>query len=301
MKRQVSKNRSTLFADADNTLWDTDKVFSEAQLSLLGSIESVTSQKAPTQDRLAFVRELDQFIAEKHHARLRYPPRLLVRAVALALAGATPQVAAKMAWSNTSKNLTAIDPILEEKIEQQFFRDLKSLPQLREGVAQGLPELSILGCRIVVFTEGSREKCDLVLRHYDLRQYFDQIFEGPKNLETFRRLELLYTNAGTVSQNGSRQLRFNRCARNFESLFVAYKPRSNRIPRAGHRVLDRVQGRLHGPHDQFAFHALPGTTCISHSSRWRGKPASRHRGRSQEFHADKGRPNRLRARWEIDP
>lgn len=193
MKSRVSKSRSTLFADADNTLWDTDKVFSEAQLSLLGSIERVTSQKAPTQDRLAFVRELDQLIAEKHHARLRYPPRLLVRAVALALAGTTPQVAAKMAWSNISKNLTAIDTIFEEKLEQQFFRELKSIPQLREGVAQGLPELSILGCRIVVFTEGSRERCDLILRHYDLRKYFDQILEGPKNLETFRRLELLNT------------------------------------------------------------------------------------------------------------
>lgn len=193
MKDQVSENRWTIFVDADNTLWDTDKVFSEAQLSLLDSAESVTSKKAATKDRLAFVRELDQLIAEKHHARLRYPPRLLVRAVGLALAGTAPKVAAKLAWSNTSKDLTAIDPIHEKKIEQQFFSDLKSFPKLREGVAKGLPELSILGCRIVMFTEGSREKCDLVLKHYDLRQYFDQIFEGPKNLETFGRLKLLNT------------------------------------------------------------------------------------------------------------
>ena len=55
-------------------------------------------------------------------------------------------------------------------------------------MAKGLPELASLGCRIVVFTEGSREKSDTILNHYELRQYVDQIFEGPKNVETFRRL-----------------------------------------------------------------------------------------------------------------
>lgn len=86
-----------------------------------------------------------------------------------------------------------INPVREEQIEQQFFADLKALPQLREGVAKGLPELASLGYRIVVFTEGSRDKCDLVLKHYDLRQFVGQIFEGPKNAESFSRLKLLNT------------------------------------------------------------------------------------------------------------
>ena len=90
-------------------------------MRLLDSVENVISKKAVTNDRLAFVRELDQFIAEKHHARLRYPPRLLIKAVALAIAGTAPQVAAKSAWSDTSKDLTAIEPIHEEQIEQHFF------------------------------------------------------------------------------------------------------------------------------------------------------------------------------------
>ncbi len=191
MSRQVNRDDPTVFVDADNTLWDTDKVFAEAQLNLLGHVESATFQKATTNDRLTFVRELDQLIAEKHHSRLRYPPRLLVRAIALALAGIAPEAAAKAVWANVSKNSTVPKVIHAEEIERQFFSDLKKLPELRNGVLKGLPTLAILGCRIVVFTEGDREKCDMILRHYDLRQYVDQIFEGPKHVDTFRRLARL--------------------------------------------------------------------------------------------------------------
>jgi putative hydrolase of the HAD superfamily len=191
VSRQVNGQRPTTFIDADNTLWDTDKVFAEAQLNLLGHVERATFQKATTNDRLAFVRELDQLIAERHHARLRYPPRLLVRAIALVLGGIGPEAAAKEVWANVSDDPIAPRVVHAEEIERQFVSDLKRLPELRSGVLEGLPTLVGLGCRIVVFTEGNREKCDLILRHYSLRQYVDQIFEGPKNTDTFRRLARL--------------------------------------------------------------------------------------------------------------
>lgn len=187
----MNEQRPTVFIDADNTLWDTDKVFAEAQLNLLSHVELAGFQKAATNDRLGFVRELDQLIAEKHHARLRYPPRLLVTAIALALGGIRPETAAKAAWSNVFKGATVSNVFHVEEIERQFFGDLKKLPELRNGVLEGLPTLAGLGCRIVVFTEGDREKCDLILRHYNLRQYVDQIFEGPKHAHTFRRLARL--------------------------------------------------------------------------------------------------------------
>src|SRR5262249_3069524 len=57
---------------------------------------------------------------------------------------------------------------------------------------RGIPCLAQLRCRIVVFTEGSREKCDALLRHYGLREHVDQIVEGPKQVDTFRRLARLH-------------------------------------------------------------------------------------------------------------
>ena len=73
-----------LLADADNTLWDTDSVFAEAQLVLLDETERVTRTRCATDDRLAFVRAYDQALASRHHLHLKYPPQMLVAALACA-------------------------------------------------------------------------------------------------------------------------------------------------------------------------------------------------------------------------
>src|SRR4051812_6345456 len=89
---------TTVFVDADNTLWDTDTVFAHAQLDLLAAVEDAAGISITATDRLAFIRELDQQLAERHHQGLRYPPRLLVRATAFALMGISPPRAARNAW-----------------------------------------------------------------------------------------------------------------------------------------------------------------------------------------------------------
>lgn len=91
-----SLRQAVILADADNTLWDTDAVFAEAQLRLLEAVERTTGLSAPsgTDDRLAWVRRYDQAIATIHHRRFGYPPPLPVRALAMGLAGAPPADAA---------------------------------------------------------------------------------------------------------------------------------------------------------------------------------------------------------------
>ena len=76
---------TAIFIDADNTLWDTDGVFADAQLALLNELEDRLGVQFPEPDRLAFVRAIDQGLAERHHEGLRYPPRFLIKALALAL------------------------------------------------------------------------------------------------------------------------------------------------------------------------------------------------------------------------
>jgi putative hydrolase of the HAD superfamily len=85
----VSKSavKTVVFIDADNTLWDTNRVYADAQLALLADVEIATGFRAPEIDKLDWLRAIDQLLAEKHHAGLRYPPRLLAKAVALALKG----------------------------------------------------------------------------------------------------------------------------------------------------------------------------------------------------------------------
>jgi putative hydrolase of the HAD superfamily len=78
----TDRKRLVLFVDADNTLWDTDGIFATAQLNLLTAVETAIGFPIFVANRLAFVRQIDQALAELHHRGLRYPPRLLAAAVA---------------------------------------------------------------------------------------------------------------------------------------------------------------------------------------------------------------------------
>jgi putative hydrolase of the HAD superfamily len=149
---------ATVFVDADNTLWDTDSVFADAQQNMLKRVEAATNAATDADDRLAYIRAVDQAIAERHHARLRYPPKLLVRGLEAALAGLPTERAARAAWRNSTPNRLPDDRVGE--IEQAFFVDLSRVPKLRLGVLEGLEALRTANCLVLVVTEGLRAKVE---------------------------------------------------------------------------------------------------------------------------------------------
>jgi putative hydrolase of the HAD superfamily len=176
-----------LFTDADNTLWDTDAVFAAAQLDLLSGVERLIGIIGPTDDRLAFVRQIDQSIAERHHAGLRYPPRFLARALALALKGATPQMAARRVWT-----MSDADQVLSNddaaRLEATFISSVQELPQLRPGVRGGLLALREAGSIIFVITEGGQDRVLRTARAHGLEAFLDRIIEAPKRRQIYSRV-----------------------------------------------------------------------------------------------------------------
>ena len=111
---------ATIFIDADNTLWDTDTVFADAQLGLLGQVERASGRKAAVEDRLALIRSVDQALAERHHAGLRYPPHLLARGIELVLEhGYAADDAARLAWRGRPDYALNKDEV--ERIETAYF------------------------------------------------------------------------------------------------------------------------------------------------------------------------------------
>src|SRR5438874_137351 len=76
----VNHSDIVILADADNTLWDTDAVFAEAQIKLLSVVEQLTGLSCRNSQRLRYVRSYDQALASRHHLHLRYPPQMLVTA-----------------------------------------------------------------------------------------------------------------------------------------------------------------------------------------------------------------------------
>jgi putative hydrolase of the HAD superfamily len=171
-------------ADADNTLWDTDAVFADAQLAMLREVESALGRRSPG-EALAFVRAIDQALAEKHHAGLRYPPRLLAQAVGLALDGTGTEKSARLALVGQTAAFAEEDA---KAIEKRFVHAISRTPQLREGVVAGLDALRAAGCLILILTEGSARRIRGTAEDAGLIGHFDRIIEAPKHPRFYERV-----------------------------------------------------------------------------------------------------------------
>src|SRR3546814_5750550 len=82
----------------------------------------------------------DQAIAALHHANLRYPPRILAKALTFTLTGLSAEGPSRLAWKSsvTGQAIAEEDPT---HLEATFLSELESLPPLRPGVREGLPAL----------------------------------------------------------------------------------------------------------------------------------------------------------------
>lgn len=178
-----------IFTDADNTLWDTDKVYADAQLALLEHVETIVGRKAAANHRLAYVRQIDQELAQRHHAGLRYPPVLLASALALVLEGIRNEAAVKTTITKGSSASPKYLPA--DELEATFLSDLRRTAELHPGVKVGLERLRKSGKSVVVVTEGHRDKCTKLLEYHGLKGYVSRIIESTKTVELFRRLRAL--------------------------------------------------------------------------------------------------------------
>ncbi|MGK9235777.1 HAD hydrolase-like protein [Inquilinus limosus] len=174
-----------LFTDADNTLWDTNSVYAQAQLELLRDIERETGCRAPPakDGGLAFLRLIDQRIAVDHPDRLRYPPRLLVHGITLALAGESATRAASQA-------LAAADGVSakNEELAKRFVQRLHMLPPLREGVRAALQALSNAHVPVTIVTEERRDRCSRLVDAHSIAPLIGAILSVEKAQPTFERL-----------------------------------------------------------------------------------------------------------------
>jgi putative hydrolase of the HAD superfamily len=181
-----TRRPATVFVDADNTLWDTDAVFARAQLDLLAGVEQATGISTVASDRLAFIRELDQQLAERHHQGLRYPPRLLARATAFALMGIGAARAARNAWIGELK--APLTEGSEATLEQHFFTEVARIGELRPGVIEGLDRLLAMGCTVLIVTESAEATVAATAARLGLNGHFTRIIEGKKRPELYQRV-----------------------------------------------------------------------------------------------------------------
>lgn len=178
-----------------------NRVYAEAQLFLLTEVERVSGQALTVEDRLTWLRAIDQALAEHHHAGLRYPPRLLARATALALMGSHISTAVRLAWSGARKEAQLHDSEAA-RILAAFLNRLETPPMLRSGVAEGLMVLQEANCQILVPTEGQRNKVISLLGHYQLDSLVNRVVEARKERRLFERVLALTRRPATAFMIG---------------------------------------------------------------------------------------------------
>jgi putative hydrolase of the HAD superfamily len=172
-----------IYTDADNTLWDTNSVYSEAQLGLLKRAEQIVGKRAPSPTPLAYLRQYDQGIAKQHHSHLRYPPALLIRALVKGLQGEPWETAVEHVLTHGS-----VPTDDERSAVETFQADLARLPPLLPSVADGLRLADDAGVPVYVVTEGSANVAQSRLAELGVEKYTNGIHSATKTRELYLRL-----------------------------------------------------------------------------------------------------------------
>ncbi|MGH6648910.1 HAD family hydrolase [Aquabacterium sp.] len=194
----MSRKPTIVLVDADNTLWDTDAVFRDAQLLLLSLIEAQTQIACKAPDRLAFIRAYDQALAQKHHLHLRYPPQLLVRSVEAGLTGRGPEAASHQAIAGQLSLSVLVSQFAVDRIVAEYLQALSSTPRLLQGVAVGVRAAKAAGLRLFVMTEGRVEKQKALLELYELTGSFEGVWEMTKERSQFDRVVTRFAESQVV-------------------------------------------------------------------------------------------------------
>lgn len=203
-----SSGGAVLITDADNTLWDTNQVFAEAQLQLLSAVERYAGRVSQKADRLALVRRHDQALARRDHRGLKYDPVLLVREVWRVVAG---------------DSVPPIDDKIANEIASEFMDNLRIRPRLRQGVCEAIAVMSENDVRIWVVSEGSRERVLEALAAYDIERTVSRLLIAEKTTSLYNRLRKLVPSTSKVVAVGDQLDRDIEPAKN-AGLQTAYFP-----------------------------------------------------------------------------
>jgi putative hydrolase of the HAD superfamily len=183
--------KAHLFTDADNTLWDTDKIFASAQLDMLRQIERLTGRAAPRdEDRgLAFLRDVDQKIATAHPDHLRYPPSLLAQGLAMVLEGRDVEEAVAQVTGPEVRWTCDFEPV-----QSRFLEAIRRLPPLRKGVREGLLAAFEASIPVTIVTEERAERCRRFVASHRLGSLISDVVSVRKTAAAYCDLR---RNAGT--------------------------------------------------------------------------------------------------------
>lgn len=169
-----------LVIDGDNTLWDTNSVFENAQRWLL---ESLRKARPSISTILSFeqLRQVDELLI-LHLGRQEYDFQLLVLALISLQKGIAETDVAHVAMSELQENPDSMDAKLAAKMSLAFRLKLKEIPSLLPSVSRSFEELLQLKTHykgqlaLILLSEGDRTRITPILEFYfGKKRVFDAI------------------------------------------------------------------------------------------------------------------------------
>jgi putative hydrolase of the HAD superfamily len=180
--------------DADNTLWDTDSVFSNAQLDLLRVLANAGLIREETAE-FDTLRLVDQELIRKL-GRFEYDFSALCAAMVHYYSGASNvQQAVDRAVNESQPDPAFSDLIMSA--HSAFEAGLQKIPLLfsdTERVLLAIHEYRSIhdAIAVLIFSDGMSERLERILEAHEIRsrRFFDEIIMGRKTLEAFNTTKL---------------------------------------------------------------------------------------------------------------
>lgn len=183
MKMSEGGTHWVFMLDGDNTLWDTNAVFTKAQFAALR--ETKSDQSFKLRDGFEILRQLDDKLVT-HYRRHEYDFRALFLALLLFLDGHTINRSLREA---TRMVRSGVPSQLETKVERcnkAFRRELRKVPPLSHGAKRTLRTLKSMHSVVFLFSEGNLTRVSRMVRTLSLERYFDRIFVGKKTCNLYK-------------------------------------------------------------------------------------------------------------------
>ncbi len=187
------KDSFIIIFDADNTLWDTNAIFQEAQFAILKDFQDA-GWLTNFQSRLGELRRIDNLLMQRHRKN-EYSFDDLVIALSLFYnQNLSEDIAVSLALERRGESLDSSTLAVVTKAKQKFFQKLEGIPNLLPGVQEVLNilyehRLRNRNLATVLFSEGKAERLDPVMLTHNFKEksYFDEIVIGQKSPESFKK------------------------------------------------------------------------------------------------------------------
>lgn len=254
-KEADRKNSYIFIFDADNTLWDTNATFTNAQLGMLESLKDKGFEIEPRAE-LPRLREFDSALV-KHLGRHEYDFSALALSLYFHYSGLRVNEAIDKSVNSLKRQQNSFETRFAVQCGEAFKESLMRVPPLFLGTKETLLRLKTIHKSILIlFTEGEIGRIEKILNANSLKGIFNYILNGKKSVEQFKKarsigLELLRKDSRreqnpiviVVGDLLDRDIRFA----NMIGAIAVHKPggyKPNQEPKDSHEIPDYKINRI---------------------------------------------------------